>query len=88
MVLGTRGHKSKIDYLITNRKIHTSRMLDMKTLSSVNTTTNHIMVVAKIKSHIQPNERFTSKTVERMNGKPVLYNNKAPLSTETMAENR
>ena len=42
-------------------------MLDVRTLSSVNTTTNHILVIAIIQRHIQPKKKCKTKTIEKIN---------------------
>ena len=69
-----------MDYVIINKKIHPFRMLDVRTLSSVNTTTNHNMVIAKIRSHIQPKKKCKTKTIEKINVEAL--SNKIPLPTE------
>ncbi|XP_056641504.1 craniofacial development protein 2-like [Diorhabda sublineata] len=49
----TRGKKSTIDYIITNRKVHPSQILDVRVLTSANIVTQHGLVLCKYRvSHI------------------------------------
>ncbi|XP_056639351.1 craniofacial development protein 2-like [Diorhabda sublineata] len=63
----TRGHKSIIDYIITNRNIHPSKILDVRTLTSVNTGTNHHMVLAIMRNCVQWKTQNKPKVTEKLN---------------------
>lgn len=63
----TRGHKSTIDYIITNRNVHPSNILDVRILSSANTGTNHSMVLAKLRGTIQKRKKDLERTVTKYN---------------------
>ncbi|XP_056641539.1 uncharacterized protein LOC130448275 [Diorhabda sublineata] len=63
----TRGHKSIIDYIITNRNIHPSKILDVRTLTSVNTGTNHHMVLAIMRNCVQRKTQNKPKVTEKLN---------------------
>ncbi|XP_056647239.1 craniofacial development protein 2-like [Diorhabda sublineata] len=63
----TRGHKSIIDYIITSRNIHPSKILDVRTLTSVNTGTNHHMVLAIMRNCVQRKTQNKPKVTEKLN---------------------
>ncbi|XP_057671969.1 uncharacterized protein LOC130903737 [Diorhabda carinulata] len=63
----TRGHKSIIDYIITNRNIHPSKILDVRTLTSANTGTNHHMVLAIMRNCVQKKTHNKPKVTEKLN---------------------
>lgn len=44
----SRGQYSTIDYIITNRKIHPTQVIDVRTLNSANINTDHNLLIAKI----------------------------------------
>lgn len=44
--VNTRGQKSVIDYVITNRKVHPSQILDVRVLTSANVGTQHRLVLS------------------------------------------
>lgn len=44
----TRGHQTTIDYILTNRKVHPSQIIDVRTLNSANINTDHNLLMAKI----------------------------------------
>lgn len=48
--INTRGQKSMIDHVITNRAIYPSRVLDVRTLVSANVGTKHGLVLCKYRS--------------------------------------
>ncbi|XP_056647281.1 uncharacterized protein LOC130451947 [Diorhabda sublineata] len=58
----TRGHKS-----IINRNIHPSKILDVRTLTSVNTGTNHHMVLAIMRNCVQRKTQNKPKVTEKLN---------------------
>lgn len=43
----TRGQKSMIDFVITNRRVHPSQILDVRTLTSANVGTQHGLVLCE-----------------------------------------
>lgn len=63
----TREHKSTIDYILINRNIHPTRILDVKVLSSTNTGTDHGLVLTKIKNIMYRNKRDTPEATEKLN---------------------
>lgn len=64
----TRMQKSVIDYIITNRNIHPSKILDVRTLSSANTGTNHSLVLSKVRCCVQRGRKDKhAATVEKLN---------------------
>jgi len=56
-----------IDYIITNSNVHPSRILDVKTLNSSNTGTNHNLVLMKMRGTIQRRKKIEQATVEKLN---------------------
>ncbi|XP_072765165.1 uncharacterized protein [Anoplolepis gracilipes] len=63
----TRGHKSIIDYIITNRNVHPSRILDVRVLNSANTGTDHNLVLMKMRGTIRRRSRVEQTTAEKLN---------------------
>ncbi|XP_044766150.1 craniofacial development protein 2-like [Coccinella septempunctata] len=49
----TRGDRSMIDYILTNRKIHCIQILDIRCLCSANIGSDHNLVLGKIRMAIQ-----------------------------------
>lgn len=49
----TRGDRSMIDYILTNRKIHCTQILDIRCLCSANIGSDHNLVLGKIRMAIQ-----------------------------------
>jgi len=60
-----------IDYIITNSNVHPSRILDVRTLSSANTGTNHNLVLMKMRGTIQRRKKIEQATVEKLNVKSL-----------------
>lgn len=74
----TRGQKSMIDYIITNRNIHPRRIQDVRTLASANAGTNHHLIMAKIRITTQkfcsrPTEQISKLNIESLNDNSVKY---------------
>ncbi|XP_057671207.1 craniofacial development protein 2-like [Diorhabda carinulata] len=74
----TRGQKSTIDYIITNRKVHPSQILDVRVLTSANIGTQHGLVLCKyhvshiIKKRKTPN--YVSKfNIESLKDESIKY---------------
>ncbi|XP_045467858.1 craniofacial development protein 2-like [Harmonia axyridis] len=63
----SRGQKSVIDYVITNKNVHPSKILDVRVLSSANTITNHNLVLAKIRNKVQRERRTQAIQTEKLN---------------------
>ena len=63
----TRGHKSVIDYVITNRNIHPRRIQDVRTLTSANAGTNHGLVLAKIAVTLKLKKNEPTKGTNKIN---------------------
>lgn len=63
----TRGQKSTIDYIITSRNIHPSKILDVRVLCSANTGTNHNLVLAKIRKNTFNIKTKPRKITEKLN---------------------
>ncbi|KAH1006887.1 hypothetical protein HUJ05_007578 [Dendroctonus ponderosae] len=63
----TRGQKSIIDYIITNRNIHPSQVLDVRALSSANAVTNHNLVMAKIRVTTYQIKKKQNETTSKLN---------------------
>lgn len=53
----TRGQKSSIDYIITNRNVHPSQILDVRSLTSADLSSDYRLVLRKIKIAIQKNRK-------------------------------
>ncbi|XP_056645027.1 craniofacial development protein 2-like [Diorhabda sublineata] len=62
----TRGHKSTIDYIITNKNIHPTRIQDTRSLTSANAGTNHQLVMAKMRTTIQPIKEVSKLNIESL----------------------
>lgn len=62
-----RGQKSTIDYVITNRNIHPSKILDVRVLNSTNTGTTHNLVLAKIRKNTLYIKKEQGKIIEKLN---------------------
>lgn len=60
----TRGHKSMIDYVLTNRGIHPTQILDVRTLNSANVGTDHSLLLTKIRMKIKPKKEITENITE------------------------
>ncbi|XP_055378928.1 craniofacial development protein 2-like [Condylostylus longicornis] len=65
--LNTRGATSTIDYIITNRAVHTTQILDVRSLSSANIGSDHQLVLAKIRLNVQSKKRPPPVYVEKLN---------------------
>ncbi|XP_056629521.1 craniofacial development protein 2-like [Diorhabda sublineata] len=63
----TRGHKSTIDYVITNKNIHPTRIQDTRSLTSANPGTNHQLVIAKMRTTIQRSCKKSIEEVSKLN---------------------
>ena len=53
----TREQKSMIDFVITNRNIHPTEILDVRVLTSANATTEHGLVLCKYRNKITPQRK-------------------------------
>ena len=53
----TRGQNSIIDYIVSNRKIHPSQILDVRSLNSVDIVSDHSLVLCKMRLLIQKNRK-------------------------------
>lgn len=60
-----------IDYIITNRNIHPSKVLDVRVLNSANTGTDHNLVLAKIRRHTQKKTNIIHGKIEKLNIEPL-----------------
>lgn len=64
----TRGQQSIIDYVITNRHIHPSQILDIRTLNSANIGSDHKLLFGKIRMKLKPNKNTSPiKSEEKIN---------------------
>lgn len=64
----TRGKKSTVDYTITNRNIHPTKILDARVLMSANTGNNYNLILAKIwKYTLFIKIKQMRKTIEKLN---------------------
>lgn len=46
----SRGQTSMIDYIISNRVVHSSQIIDIRSLTSANIGSNHCLVLSKMRS--------------------------------------
>ncbi|XP_030754777.1 craniofacial development protein 2-like [Sitophilus oryzae] len=60
----TRGHRSTIDYIVTNRYIHPLQILDIRTLNSADVGSDHSLLLAKIKLKFKPHKKLGRATQE------------------------
>lgn len=60
----TRGYRSTIDYIVTNRYIHPLQILDVRTLNSANVGSDHSLLLAKIKLKLKPQKKQEQATRE------------------------
>ncbi|XP_045462690.1 craniofacial development protein 2-like [Harmonia axyridis] len=58
----TRGHRSIIDYVVSNKNIHPTRKQDVRSLASANAGTDHHLVLAKIRTDVQPPHKKSTET--------------------------
>ena len=72
-----------IDYIITNREIHPRNIIDVRTLTSADIRSGHVLVLAKINLTIKPEQSKNGKMEERLNieslkndGTKHLYENR------------
>jgi len=56
-----------IDYIITNRKIHPSQILDVRALRTPDIGSDHRMVVAKFRVSAQPKKKPTPSIISKFN---------------------
>lgn len=49
----TRGHKSIIDYILTNRNIHPQQIMGVRTLNSADVGSDHSLLLCKIRFNIK-----------------------------------
>ncbi|XP_050516391.1 uncharacterized protein LOC126891253 [Diabrotica virgifera virgifera] len=79
----TRGRNSMIDYIITNRQIHSRDIIDVRTLSSANVGSDHGLVLGKINIEFNTQRKRNTKVEEKLNiesledqGTQNLYRNR------------
>lgn len=63
----TRGQSSMIDYIISNRLIHPSQILDVRTLTSANIGSDHGLVLGKLGMTVQRRKKPPKITTEKFN---------------------
>ena len=63
----TRGQHSTIDYIVSNRKIHPSQILDVRSLNSADIGSDHSLVLCKIRLLIQKNRKKEAVIEEHLN---------------------
>jgi len=63
----SRGRQSMIDYIITNRNIHPSQILDVRALRTPDIGSDHRMVVAKFRVSAQPKKKSTLSIISKFN---------------------
>ncbi|XP_055389945.1 uncharacterized protein LOC129618936 [Condylostylus longicornis] len=79
----TRGHQSTIDYIITNRSILPSQILDVRTLTSANVGSDHGLVLCKIRENIPRSKQRKPEYIEKLNAESLNTD-----STKLLYENR
>lgn len=57
----TRGQQSIIDFVISNRAIHPSQILDVRSITSANIGTDHNLVLCKLRMNIQRKRQEKNK---------------------------
>ncbi|XP_045466785.1 craniofacial development protein 2-like [Harmonia axyridis] len=68
----SRGQKSVIDYVITNKNIHPSKILDVRVLSPADTITGHNLVLAKIRNEVQRGSKTKPTQIKKLNNRIVV----------------
>jgi len=63
----TRGQHSTIDYIVSNRKIHPSQIVDVRSLNSADIGSDHSLVLCKMRLLLQKNRKKDFITEERLN---------------------
>lgn len=63
----TRDQNSMIDYIITNRTVHPSQILDVRTLTSANVGTDHGLVLCKYRFKAIPIKKKQPLYIEKFN---------------------
>lgn len=63
----TRDQNSVIDYIISNRTIHPSQILDVRTLTTANVGTEHGLVLCKYRCHINHQKKKPPVNIEKFN---------------------
>ncbi|XP_044749780.1 uncharacterized protein LOC123310377 [Coccinella septempunctata] len=76
--VNTRGQKSVIDFVVTNRKVHPSQILDVRVLTSANVGTQHGLVLCKYRTaHIAKKKKvanyITKFNVESLKDESTRY---------------
>ena len=56
-----------IDYIITNRNIHPSQILDIRAFRTPDIGSDHRMVVAKFRVSAQPKKKPTQSIISKFN---------------------
>ena len=57
IALDTRGQQSAMDYIVSNRKIHTSQIVDVRSLNSADIGSDHSLVLCKMRLLLQKNRK-------------------------------
>lgn len=63
----TRAQRSVIDYIITNRTVHPSKILDVRTLTSANAGTEHNLILCKYRYKAKRNKKQARPAVYKYN---------------------
>jgi len=63
----SRGRHSTIDYIITNRNIYPSQILDVRTYRTPDIGSDHRKVVAKFRVSAQLTKKLTPRTISKFN---------------------
>lgn len=79
----SRGQQSCIDYIVSNRGVHPSQILDIRSLTSANIGTDHLLVLGKLRMTAQSKKTLKTVPTEHINiesllteSTRILYNNK------------
>lgn len=63
----TRGQTSMIDFIITNRTVHPSQILDVRSLTSANVGSDHLLILGRFRLAIQRKKKPSPVFVEKLN---------------------
>ncbi|XP_045466584.1 craniofacial development protein 2-like [Harmonia axyridis] len=63
----SRGQSSTIDYILSNRAIHATQILDVRSLTSANIGSDHFLALCKLRIYIQKKKLSLSPEKEKWN---------------------
>lgn len=82
----TRGQKSMIDFIVTNRKIHPAQVLDIRTLNSANAGNDHSLLLGKFRLQIKPKKQPERTKIQRINIDSLWHESTKQLYQDRLAQ--